>query len=96
MILLNPGPVTLSQRVRRALTKPDLCHREREFFQLQSSIRERIPAVYELPASYAAVLISGSGTAAVEAMLSTLIPTDGKVLIIENGVYGERLTRIAK
>ncbi|MGH8613410.1 MAG: 2-aminoethylphosphonate aminotransferase [Gammaproteobacteria bacterium] len=96
MILLNPGPVNLSQRVRCALAKPDLCHREREFFQLQSSIRERIPVVYELPASYAAVLISGSGTAAVEAMLSTLIPTDGKVLIIENGVYGERLTRIAK
>lgn len=96
MILLNPGPVNLSQRVRRALAKPDLCHREREFFQLQSSIRERILAVYGLPASYAAVLITGSGTAAVEAMLTTLIPTDGKVLIIENGVYGERLTRIAK
>ncbi|MEJ0008212.1 MAG: hypothetical protein WDM77_18085 [Steroidobacteraceae bacterium] len=35
MILLNPGPVTLSERVRRSLLSPDLCHREPEFFDLQ-------------------------------------------------------------
>ena len=40
MILLNPGPVTLSNRVRNALSGPDLCHREEEFGLLQQSIRD--------------------------------------------------------
>ena len=97
MILPNPGPVTLSAGVRAALAGPDLCHREPEFAALQSEIRERLLAVYQLDAAdWAAVLLSGSGTAAVEAMLASLVPNDGKLLIIENGVYGERMTRIAE
>ena len=39
--------------------------------------------------------MTGSGTAAVEAMITSLIPEDGNVLILENGVYGERMSRIA-
>ena len=96
MILLNPGPVTLSERVRQALLRPDLCHREPEFTALQQSIRTRLLGVYGLPLDHwAAVLLTGSGTAAVEAMMSTLIKDTDSVLILENGVYGERLTAIA-
>ena len=96
-ILLNPGPVNLSERVRKAMLKPDLCHREIEFAALQTGIREKLLDVYGLsPDDWAAILLTGSGTAAMEAMLSSLVPADGKVLIIENGVYGERLTRIAE
>jgi 2-aminoethylphosphonate-pyruvate transaminase len=95
-ILLNPGPVTLSDRVRQALLKPDLCHREIEFSQLQNSIRDKLLQVYNLDRNrWAAVLLTGSGTAAVEAMLSTLVPANGKVLIVANGVYGDRLEKIA-
>lgn len=96
MILLNPGPVNLSDRVRKALLNPDLCHREVEFSQLQQTIRERLLKVYGLNGDrWAAVLLTGSGTAAMEAMLTSLVPMDGKLLVIENGVYGERLSRIA-
>ncbi len=96
MILLNPGPVNLSDRVRNALLGPDLCHREVEFSQLQQTIREGLLQVYNLnPDKWAAVLLTGSGTAAMEAMLTSLIPTNGKLLVIENGVYGERLSKIA-
>lgn len=95
-ILLNPGPVTLSKRVREALLRPDLCHREQEFIDLQNNIREKLLEVYKLSNNdWASVLLTGSGTAAVEAMLSSCVPAHGKVLIIENGVYGERMTRIA-
>src|SRR5687768_2581573 len=97
MILLNPGPVTLSERVRKALLKPDLCHREPEFFDLQDSIRAKLLQVYGLdPARYAAVLLSGSGTVAVEAMIASLAPSDGELLVIENGAYGERISRMAE
>ncbi|WP_347554045.1 2-aminoethylphosphonate aminotransferase [Robbsia sp. KACC 23696] len=95
-LLLNPGPVTLSERVRRALLQPDLCHRESEFFDLQDEARARLLRVYDLPATqWAPVLLTGSGTAAVEAMISSLIPADGRLLVIENGVYGERISAIA-
>ena len=97
MILLNPGPVTLSDRVRRALTAPDICHREPEFSTLQADIRTRLLNVYDLdPDAWAAVLLGGSGTAAVEAMIASLVPRDGHLMVIENGVYGERMSRIAK
>ncbi|KFL54709.1 2-aminoethylphosphonate aminotransferase [Burkholderia pyrrocinia] len=96
MLLLNPGPVTLTERVRRSLLQPDLCHRESEFFDLQDEARARLVAAYELdPAEWAAVLMTGSGTAAVESMIAALVPQDGKLLVIENGVYGERIVQIA-
>lgn len=97
MLLLNPGPVTLSERVRRSLLQPDLCHRESEFFDLQDEARRRLLSVYALdPARWAPVLLTGSGTAAVEAMISSMLPADGRLLSIENGVYGERITAIAQ
>ncbi len=97
MILLNPGPVNLSDRVRNALLRPDLCHREVEFSQLQSRIREQLLQVYGLTGDrFAAVLLTGSGTAAMEAMVTSLVPRNGKLLVIENGVYGERIAKIAK
>ncbi len=95
-LLLNPGPVTLSARVRAAMGGPDLCHREPEFAHLQKTIRERLLRVYGLdPARYAAILMTGSGTSAMEAMVASLGPAHSRMLIIENGVYGERLSKIA-
>lgn len=97
MILLNPGPVNLSERVRAALTLPDLCHRESEFGELQAEVRQRLLGVYGLePQEWAPVLLSGSGTAAVEAMLISLVPRDGRLLVIDNGVYGARMAEIAR
>jgi 2-aminoethylphosphonate-pyruvate transaminase len=95
VILLNPGPVTLSERVRGSLLNPDLCHREAEFFDLQEEIRVRLLAVYGLdPAQWSAVLMTGSGTAAVESMVASLPASDARVLVLQNGVYGERLTQM--
>lgn len=95
MLLLNPGPVTLSERVRRSLLGPDLCHRESEFFDLQDEARARLLAVYALdPAEWTAALMTASGTGAVEGMVTTLVPQAGRVLVAENGAYGERIARI--
>lgn len=97
MLLLNPGPVNLSDRVRRALLGPDLCHREEEFTGLQTRIRAGLLRVYDLdPGLWSAVLLTGSGTAAVESMVTSLVPPDSGLLVIENGVYGERMARIAE
>jgi 2-aminoethylphosphonate-pyruvate transaminase len=95
MLLLNPGPVTLTERVRRSLLQPDLCHRESEFFDLQEEARSRLLGVYSLdPAQWTAVLMTGSGTAAVESMVASVVPENGRLLVVENGVYGERIAQM--
>lgn len=95
MILLNPGPVTLSPRVRNALLREDLCHREQEFAELTLDLRQRLERTYPAAKTdYSAVLLTGSGTAAVEAMLISLVPHSAKTLVVANGVYGERLAKM--
>lgn len=95
--LLNPGPVTLSRAVRTALAESaDLCHREPEYAALQTDVRTRLASLYDPGPEYSTTLITGSGTAAVEAMLGALIPEDGAVLIAANGVYGRRMTAMAE
>jgi len=96
-ILLNPGPVSLSDKVRKAAVSTDLCHREPEFIALQDRVRSELIDVYRLhPSQWAAVLLGGSGTMALEAMLSSLLPRDARLLVLENGVYGERISAIAE
>jgi len=95
-ILLNPGPVSLSDGVRRAIARFDLCHREPEFFDLQDQVIKALLDIYQCdPMQWSAVLVGGSGTSAVEAMMVSLLPRDARVLVLENGVYGERLSKLA-
>lgn len=94
--LLNPGPVNTSESVRRAALRPDLCHREPEYGALMTGVRRKlldVAAVSDL--DYKAVLIAGSGTAALELGISSMIRPGKKLLVVNNGVYGERIDRIA-
>ncbi|MCU7840366.1 MAG: 2-aminoethylphosphonate aminotransferase [Candidatus Thiodiazotropha sp. (ex Troendleina suluensis)] len=92
-LLLNPGPVTLSERVRNALLREDQCHREPEFAELMLDIKARLSRLYpQAAAEFDAVVMTGSGTCAVEAMIASLAPTKGRTLIVSNGVYGERIS----
>ncbi|MEO7387264.1 MAG: aminotransferase class V-fold PLP-dependent enzyme [Gammaproteobacteria bacterium] len=94
-ILLNPGPVTLTDRVRAALIRGDWCHREPEFATLIQDINRALVHVHPGTADcYRAVTLAGSGTAAVEAMLATFAPDTGTTLVVANGVYGERIARM--
>ena len=94
-ILLNPGPVNVSPRVQQALLRGDLCHREEEFSDLLVAIRTKLLRAFA-PHDYTAVPVSGSGTLAVEAMVSSAMPEGKKLLVLNNGVYGERILRMAE
>lgn len=96
MMLLNPGPVNVSERVRQALLRPDICHRESEFAALLQGIKTKLLKAFVpgAEADYAAVVITGSGTAAVECAMMSSIPHGKRMLIINNGVYGERLSQM--
>lgn len=91
-LLLNPGPVTLSERVRQALLREDVCHREPEFAQLVLGVKTSLAQIYGADqAGFEAVVLTGSGTCAVEAMISSLAPRETVTLVVSNGVYGERI-----
>jgi len=94
MKLLNPGPVSMTERVRRALASEDVCHREPEFRDLVASVRTRLAAVYG-EKGFTPVLVGGSGTSAVETMLS-LVGKSETSLVVANGVYGERMAAMLK
>ena len=96
-VLLNPGPVTLTPRVRRALSLEDVCHREPEFAALTLEIKSALERVYGGDAAdFEAVLLTGSGTCAVESMLASLLVDGGKTLVVANGVYGERMAAMLR
>jgi len=95
MILLNPGPVNVSPRVRATLARDDLCHREPEYTRLQASIRERLLRAFAPAGGFTAVLITGSGTAALEAAVTSVLSDRGRLVVVANGVYGERIAAMA-
>jgi 2-aminoethylphosphonate-pyruvate transaminase len=94
-ILLNPGPACTTPTVRQALLTPDLCHREPEFFQVMRHVRDEITDLAGGAGEWSTVIFSGSGTAAVEAAVISAVPHDRKLLVIDNGVYGDRIRQMA-
>lgn len=95
-VLLNPGPVNVSERVRAAIAGPDLCHREPEFSDLLARIRAKLQKVLDGAGTHTVAVLTGSGTAAVEAAVSSTVSAGRKMGVLVNGVYGERICDMAK
>ncbi len=93
--LLTPGPLTTSPSVKQAMLH-DLGSRDHGFIEINRRIRERLVAIAGGEGSHVCVPLQGSGTFAVEAMLGNFVPQDGKVLIMMNGAYGQRMAKICK
>lgn len=94
-ILLTPGPLTTSNRTRQAMLV-DWGSWDDRFNQLTASVCEQLLAIIDGVASHHCVPLQGSGTFAVEAAIGTLVPRDGKVLVLINGAYGKRLAKICE
>ena len=95
LVLLNPGPSVTSERVHRAIGGPDLCHREPEYVELFASVRTKLLRVAGVDDEWGVVLIGGSGTAALEAMTGAFVRPGRRLLVCQNGHYGERIATIA-
>ncbi len=93
-ILLNPGPLTTTDSVKRALIVSDICPREEEFGRLILSISQDLKRVVHAGDDYESVLFSGSGTAAVESVLSSVVADNEAILVLDNGAYGQRMLEI--
>lgn len=95
-ILLNPGPGTTSESVKKALVVNDICPREEEFGNLMHDILDGLLELGNARSSYEASLFASSGTGAVEAILTSAIDRTKKVLIVTNGAYGIRMRQICE
>ncbi len=95
-LLFTPGPLTTSQTVKLAMLR-DLGSRDETFLAAVREVRARLLALYDLSQAggWEAVPLQGSGTYAVEAALSSLVPRGAKLLALVNGAYGERIVRMA-
>ena len=94
-LLLTPGPLTTSDRTRAALGR-DWGSREADFIALSEGVRARLAALAGVAETHVAVPVQGSGTFAVEAAIQTLVPRNGRLLVLVNGAYGRRITEIAR
>ncbi len=93
-LLFTPGPLTTSMTVKRAMLR-DVGSRDFEFIQTLKDIRNRLLKIGGVVnRGYETVLLQGSGTYAVEAVISTGTPKNGKWLVIVNGAYGKRIEKI--
>ena len=94
-ILLTPGPLTTSNRTRQAMMV-DWGSWDDRFNQLTASVCRQLLAILNGAESHHCVPLQGSGTFAVEAAIGTLVPRNGKVLVLINGAYGKRLAKICE
>src|SRR5437867_1906531 len=91
-LLFTPGPLTTSLSVKQAMLH-DAGSWHFEFNALVASIRERLLQIAGLSseAGWETILLQGSGTFGVEAVFATCVPPHGKVAVLANGAYGERI-----
>ena len=94
--LLNPGPVNTTARVKSAMVHHDVCHRDESFSELLVSLSGKLRRIFRASPEHTTVLVTGSGTAAMECAISSTVPHDRKVLVVDNGAFGERLREIAR
>jgi 2-aminoethylphosphonate-pyruvate transaminase len=95
-LLFTPGPLTTSESVKQAMMR-DLGSRDDEFLEVVRKIRRRLLELANVAiGAYEAVLMQGSGTFAVESVISSVLPCDGKLLVLINGAYGHRMAKIAR
>lgn len=95
VILFNPGPVMTTATVKSALIQNDVCHRDVDFEIIMQELTSNAIRVFDADEEYSVVFISGSGTSGLEAAISSAIPEDKKILILNNGAFGTRLCEIA-
>lgn len=94
--LLNPGPVNTTAEVKSALVHRDVCHRDSNFSELMVSLTGKLRRIFRGSPDHTVCVVTGSGTSAMECAISSVVPRDRKILVVDNGAFGERMLEIAR
>jgi 2-aminoethylphosphonate-pyruvate transaminase len=93
--LLTPGPLTTSDTVKQAMLR-DWGSRDETFIAMNRDMCDRLVALANGEQTHVCVPLQGSGTFAIEATIATLVPRDGRLLVLVNGAYGRRMVQAAR
>src|SRR3954470_23786022 len=94
-LLLTPGPLTTSRRVKEVMVH-DWGSRDAAFLKINGEVLTQVRDIVHGGDDFVTVPMQGSGTFAVEAMLTTFVPRGGAILLLINGAYGQRAKRICE
>ncbi len=94
-LLLTPGPLTTSAAVKQAMVH-DWGSRDQNFIAINKMVLEKIAELAGAEGTHVTVPVQGSGTFAVEAMITSFVPKTGKLALLINGAYGQRAKKIAE
>jgi len=95
-LLLTPGPLSTTKTVKAAMLR-DWCTWDDDYKELVQEVRAKLTRLAAADgAGYTSVLMQGSGTFCVESAIGTALPAGGKLLVLPNGAYGDRMGQIAR
>ncbi len=95
-ILLTPGPLTTSLQTKTAMLH-DYGSWDADFNAITARVCQQLLAIiHDQQQEFACVPLQGSGTFAVEAAIGTLLPRQGKLLVLVNGAYGKRMAQLTR
>ena len=94
-ILLNPGPANTTSSVKNAQIVDDICPRVNEFGELLTKIRSDLTNIVANTNDYSTIILGASGTASVESVISSIFDKNHRLIIVNNGSYGTRISEIA-
>jgi 2-aminoethylphosphonate-pyruvate transaminase len=95
-LLLTPGPLSTTKRVRATLLR-DWCTWDDDYNRLVERVRKGLVELAGDPTEYSSVLMQGSGTFSVESAIGSMMPrVGGRLLLVVNGAYGQRMAEIAR
>ena len=103
-LLLNPGPVPLSNAVRRAMDAPMVSHRSAAFSETYARAQRGLDEVFTHSTLDGAstheggtsLVLNGTATMAMEAAVANLVTPDSELVALVNGKFGRRFSRIAE
>lgn len=94
--LLTPGPLSTTKSVKEAMLI-DHCTWDTEYKEITQEIQQRLVELAQASTKkYTAVLMQGSGSFGVEAVLSSVLAPTDKLLICTNGAYGDRMVQMCE
>ena len=93
-ILLGPGPTNIDERVRRALSEQTISHLDPDFFNILDNISDLLREVFQTK-NKITFAVSGTGSAGMEMAMANVLEKEDKILVLKNGVFGERMSDVA-
>lgn len=93
--LFGPGPSMVHPRVYEALSKPIVGHLDPYFIQVMTDVQQLLKTTYGT-IDGATLVISGTGSAGMEAAIANFVEPASKLAVFANGYFSDRLTEMAK